>query len=184
MDEPSRLVCPWDSPGKNTGVSGHALLQGIFPAQGLNPGQLHCRRLLYHLSDISGKPVHVNFLLGSTFWSAAVRTLLCNSCHFTCTKYSKKSLLFLRNRLHVMKYGLSYETLNLTCANITPLLARVSGCGEFNGVDRSVTSTPLSARDWLTRFKQIICLILFCFRTTKIILHFVYDTMAVQNCAV
>ena len=34
-----------------------------------------------------------------------------------------------------MKYGLSYETLNLTCANITPLLAHVSGCGEFNGVD-------------------------------------------------
>ena len=39
-----------DSPGKNTGVDGHALLQGIFPAQGLNPGLPHCRRILYHLS--------------------------------------------------------------------------------------------------------------------------------------
>ena len=28
---PARLLCPWDSPGKNTGVSHHALLQGIFP---------------------------------------------------------------------------------------------------------------------------------------------------------
>ena len=28
-----RLLCPWDSPGKNTGVDSHALLQGIFPAQ-------------------------------------------------------------------------------------------------------------------------------------------------------
>ena len=40
----------WNSPGKNTGMGCHALLQGIFPTQGLNPGLLHCRRILYHLS--------------------------------------------------------------------------------------------------------------------------------------
>ena len=34
--EPTRLLCPWDSPGKNTGVGCHALLQGIFPTQRLN----------------------------------------------------------------------------------------------------------------------------------------------------
>ena len=28
----------------------HAILQGIFPTQGLNPGLPHCRRILYHLS--------------------------------------------------------------------------------------------------------------------------------------
>ena len=33
----TRLACPWDSPGKNTGVSCHFLLQEIFPTQGLNP---------------------------------------------------------------------------------------------------------------------------------------------------
>ena len=32
----TRLLSPWDSPGKNTGVGCHALLQGIFPIQGLN----------------------------------------------------------------------------------------------------------------------------------------------------
>ena len=31
------LLCPWNSPGKNTGVGCHFLLQGIFPTQGLNP---------------------------------------------------------------------------------------------------------------------------------------------------
>ena len=31
---PARLLCPWDSPGKNTGVGCHALLQGILPTQG------------------------------------------------------------------------------------------------------------------------------------------------------
>ena len=38
-----------DSPGRNTGVGGHALLQGIFPTQGLNPGLPNCRRILYQL---------------------------------------------------------------------------------------------------------------------------------------
>ena len=41
---------PGDSPGKNTGVDSHALLQGIFPTQGSHPGLLHCRRILYQLS--------------------------------------------------------------------------------------------------------------------------------------
>ena len=33
---PTRLLCPWDSPGKNTGVDYISLLQGIFLTQGLN----------------------------------------------------------------------------------------------------------------------------------------------------
>ena len=41
--QPSRLLCPWDSPGKNTGVGCHFLFQGIFPTQGLNLGLLYCR---------------------------------------------------------------------------------------------------------------------------------------------
>ena len=38
-----------DSPGKNTGVGCHALLQGICPNQVSNPGLPHCRWILYHL---------------------------------------------------------------------------------------------------------------------------------------
>ena len=45
--QPIRLLCPWSSPGKNTGVGCHALLQGIFPTQGSNPGLLHCRQILW-----------------------------------------------------------------------------------------------------------------------------------------
>ena len=44
-----------DSPGKNTGVGFHALLQGIFPTQRLNPGLLHYRWILYCLSH-QGSP--------------------------------------------------------------------------------------------------------------------------------
>ena len=42
--KPTRLLCPWDSPGKNTGVGYHPLLQGIFPTQGSN-----------RVSDIAGR---------------------------------------------------------------------------------------------------------------------------------
>ena len=38
---PARLLCPWDSPGKNTGVGFHSLLRRVFPTQGRNPGLLH-----------------------------------------------------------------------------------------------------------------------------------------------
>ena len=41
------LLCPWDSPGKNTGLGGHSLLQGIFLTQGLNPGLPHSFNLNY-----------------------------------------------------------------------------------------------------------------------------------------
>ena len=40
------LLCPWDFPGKNTGVSCQFLLQGIFPTQGSNLGLLHRRQTL------------------------------------------------------------------------------------------------------------------------------------------
>ena len=39
-----------DSAGKNTGVGGHVLLQGILLTQGSNLGLLHRRQFLYHLS--------------------------------------------------------------------------------------------------------------------------------------
>ena len=43
-------LCPWNSPGQNTGVGCHFLLQGIFPTQGSNLGLPHCRWILYQLS--------------------------------------------------------------------------------------------------------------------------------------
>ena len=56
---PTRLLHPWDFPGKNTGVGCHFLLQGIFPTQGLNPGLLHCRQTLYPLSHQGSPTVYV-----------------------------------------------------------------------------------------------------------------------------
>ena len=52
-----------DSSGRNTAVGCYVLLQGIFPTEGLNPGLLHCRQILYHLSH-QGSPDIINRLWG------------------------------------------------------------------------------------------------------------------------
>ena len=71
---------PRDSPGKNTGVGCHALLQEIFPTQGLNPRLPHCRHILYHLSHQGNPASSVQFSsvqllshvqLSATPWTAA-----------------------------------------------------------------------------------------------------------------
>ena len=58
---PTTLLCPCDSPGKNTGVGCHALLQGIFPTQGSNPGLLHGRQILYCLGH-QKRPIFCEFI--------------------------------------------------------------------------------------------------------------------------
>ena len=53
--QPTRLLCPWNFPGKNTGLGCHFLLQGIFPTQGPN---LHISCVLHWQVDSlpPGKP--------------------------------------------------------------------------------------------------------------------------------
>ena len=46
----TKLLCSWNSPGKNTGLGSHSLLQRLFLTQGMNMGLLHCRKILYCLT--------------------------------------------------------------------------------------------------------------------------------------
>ena len=59
-----------DSPGKNTGVGCHALLQGIFLMQGLNLGLLHCMQILFCWATGEGKPVLLAWWLQKTALAA------------------------------------------------------------------------------------------------------------------
>ena len=66
-----------DPPSRNTGVGFHALLQGIFPAQGLNPGLPHCRQILYLLSHLGSPreilyPTNLPSPAVSTYWPSGV----------------------------------------------------------------------------------------------------------------
>ena len=67
---------PGDSPGKNSGVGCLFPLQGIFPTQGSNPGLLHCRRILYHLSHL-GSPQGVKSVIFQGIIFASTIVILC-----------------------------------------------------------------------------------------------------------
>ena len=51
--QPSRLLSPWDFPGRNAGVSCHFLLQGIFLTQGSNPSFLHWQGFFFFFLQLS-----------------------------------------------------------------------------------------------------------------------------------
>ena len=66
------MVAHQNSPGKNTGLGCHFLLQGIFETQGLNLGLLHCRQILYHLSHQGSPSESVSHsVVHATPWTAA-----------------------------------------------------------------------------------------------------------------
>ena len=56
--QPARLLCLWNSPGKNTEVNCHSLLWGIFLTKGSSPGFLHCWQILYDLSHQGSYSLH------------------------------------------------------------------------------------------------------------------------------
>ena len=62
--QPARVLCPWDSPGKNTGVGSHSLLQGIFLTHGSKPYLLcllHCGQILYPLTPLRSPRLLIYF---------------------------------------------------------------------------------------------------------------------------
>ena len=82
--QPTRLLCPWDSQGKDTGVSCHFLLQGIFLTQGSNLGLLHWQAdplPLNHLEDPTPPRMNPNVNYGlcviMMWWYMVIS---CNKC--------------------------------------------------------------------------------------------------------
>ena len=70
-----------DFTGTNTGLGCHALLQGIFPTQGPNPGLPHCRRFLYRPSHQGSPNIYIvsSYLLARvTHRKGSVLVVLCN----------------------------------------------------------------------------------------------------------
>ena len=116
---PTRLLCPWDSPGKNTGLGYHSLLQGGLPTQGLNPGLLHCRQI-HSLLEVLSSPVQhrntsltwltsemsIQFFMHLSFFSFLFNILLHRSwfslwhCFSSCRVVSQESCLRMVRRGH------------------------------------------------------------------------------------
>ena len=93
-----------DSPGKNTDMGCHALLQGIFPNQGSNPGLPHCRWILCHLSHQRSplilEWVAYSFPRGSTLRSSNfLLAIKISHIHRACTKTFVTALLVTGKKL-------------------------------------------------------------------------------------
>ena len=84
--QPTRLLCPWDFTDKDTGVSCHFLLQGIFPTQGSNLGLLRCRQILYQLS-YKGSPI-VSWFSVTSLLSPGSRPVSSLNFYFPVFPYS------------------------------------------------------------------------------------------------
>ena len=85
---PHGLYSPRNSSDQNTGVGSHSLLQEVFPTQGLTPGFLHRRWILYQLS-YQGSPSSINFVYhvvhyipSSSLFTAGSLYLLTTLIHF------------------------------------------------------------------------------------------------------
>ena len=104
---PARFLCPWNYPGKNTGVHCHSLLQGIFLTQGSNPG-LHWRQILYCLSHQENLRVVLSIrLMLATFHNVFSNHL----GHHILNYASKITFLYFLNMWPVSNF--SYLSMNL-----------------------------------------------------------------------
>ena len=90
--EPTRLLHPWDFPGKSTGVGCHFLPQGIFLTQGSNPDLPHCRQTLYHLS-YQGSPAHKGKALTKFLLLLKPSHFLYFTKYLLCTRRSRNRFI-------------------------------------------------------------------------------------------
>ena len=135
---PAMLLCPWDSPGKNTGVGCHALLQGILPTQGSNSSLL----CLLHGQVGSlplGPPEKPKY-------------------HLQSLKKRKREILKWKSNKHVQNlYAKNYKTLmrdikdhlnqwrNIPCSWIERQCSRISIILTLN---EGLNTTPIKITAW------------------------------------
>ena len=136
-----------DSPGKNTGVGCHSLLQGIFPTQGSNLGLLHCRQILQF------EPPGNSLGAGWKFWKLSRHTHI-HTHTYTHTHTQRLPIL----RVHIHKMGLQLELMTTVVtdlgwplAHTKQVLLLASSRAGAGGDDKAPIPQNLSSRSRRTR---------------------------------
>ena len=106
------LYSPWNSPSQNTWVGSLSLLQEIFPTQGLNPGLLHCRWIIYQLTH-KGSPrilkwVAYPFSSGSS-WPRNQTRASCIACRFFTNWAIREAHLYITSGLVTNPFNLRWQ---------------------------------------------------------------------------
>ena len=99
--QPARLLCPWGFSRQEywNGLPCHALLQGIFPTQRLNPGLPHCRQILYRLSHQGGPTAHLKIILTWRPGASLQEVIKCCFHYISLCNISNVTNLFSRVRV-------------------------------------------------------------------------------------
>ena len=163
--QPQGLFSPWNSPGQNTGMGSHSLLQGTFPTQGLNPGLPHYRQILYQLSH-EGSP-HFTYK-----WAVMEDQGL---------RHSSSSFLFLSKREKGKEHShteVSVTRVNPTILDVMPLgnrskgewlramccLGQDSGSQHLGAESGNLHSSPIYTVHWQQKPEQeaLVCSLSLC----------------------
>ena len=146
----ARLLCPWNSPGKNTGVGSHSLLQGIFPTQGLNLGFLHWQ-VDSLPSEPPGKPTiyHLNTFNFYWFFSWQVRG---EKIQFSSFQWRSKEIMSIKS-LWKMNHCKSVFTIIRILPKAS--LLKPQSCRQQNATRDFTESYPDSSFSaWLTEMSS------------------------------
>ena len=120
-----RLLCPWDFPGKNTGICCHFLLQGFFLTQGSNQClHVSCIKGRFFTTEPSGKLILV-FL-----------------CLISLSKNSSQEVLVVKNSL--ADSGVVRDV------DLIPGSGRCPGGGSGNPLQNSCLENPMDRGAWWT----------------------------------
>ena len=161
--------CPWNSPGKNTGVGCHAFPQGIFPTWELNLGLLHCRQILYPLSHL-GMQIIRTWVEATADYSQIVleekKSFLLKSPPFSSELTrgfrTRKVLMLSRTPLLLQNISLPKpknvailnkrtpevtQILMLSCGLCLPVCSRISPVGKWETDEPSEPSLPSAPKE-------------------------------------
>ena len=133
----ARLLCPWDSPGKNTGVGCHFLLQGIFLTQGSN---LHLLLGRYHnviMRMLMSPTVKINTLklIALHGWLGHESSVLKNRPRALSQRPQKDTHPFQCSRAHLWPWKQAL-TRHQVCQGLNHRLPSLQNCGKPKSVDR------------------------------------------------
>ena len=164
------LLYPCDSPGKNTGVGSHSLLQGIFLPQESNPGLLHCRQIFTYWV-MSEAHVYVTMCMYCKMITmvSLVNLHLTYRCFFHCDKII--CLTTFKYRAHITHHAVpcilgasqvALVVMNLPVnawyirdAGSVPGSGRSPGGGHGNPLQYSCMENPMNRGAWLAAVRRI-----------------------------
>ena len=115
--EPARLLCPWDSPGKNTGVGCHVLPQRFFPTQESNPG-IEPRSLALQADSLLSEPL--GKLMQQSYSFVCVCVCVCiHTCICVCVYPYIHTCVYMCVYTHICVYVCAHMyTCTRVCAHV------------------------------------------------------------------